>query len=87
MSVTGYPEVFGLSVPLTGKVVVHELPIDPWVRATFASRRTSGVRRAAQAHILKSPVNWFTPRSIERRYWLPQSFISFSEGERHGLQK
>jgi hypothetical protein len=53
---------------MTGKVLAHEFPIDPWDTYTFASRRMSGVRRAAQAQILKSPVNWFTLRSIGRRY-------------------
>jgi len=54
-----------LSVSTTGEGArAHEFPVDP---AAFAFRRTRGMRRAALAQILKSPVNCFTPGSIGRR--------------------
>ena len=43
---TGYPQVFGLSVPMTGKAVAHEFPLTSGIRTAFASRRTNDVRRA-----------------------------------------
>src|SRR5262245_25402986 len=79
VSASPTPQLFGLSVSTTGKVVAHEFG------TAFAFRRTSGMRRAAQAQTLKSPVNWFTSRSIWAPLFLPAVHF-FSEGERHGQQ-
>ncbi len=50
---TSYPEVFGLSVPMTGKVVAHEFPIDRWdtynLRIPPHERRAS--RRRFSSHL------------------------------------
>jgi hypothetical protein len=55
VSVTGYKEVFGLSVPMDREGGRARVPTDPGIRTTtFASRRTSSVGRAAQAQIPKS---------------------------------
>jgi hypothetical protein len=77
---TSRPQVFGLSVPMTAKVVAHEFPIDPW--DTYTLRIPPHERHASRCPGADSQVTCeLVHTQIDRAPLLVAlSFISFSEG-------